>query len=66
MQDTGYLIVNGQKILVLRRTNLAACAVSLKLRTSGKDGMFLSDESKYLEQDADCLKALQSGKVIRL
>jgi hypothetical protein len=66
MQDTAHLIVNSQKILVLRRANFAACDVSLKIRKSGKDGMFLQDESIYLEGEPDVLKELQDGKVIRI
>ena len=63
-QDTAYLIVNGKKILVLRRTG--RISVSLKIRTSGKDGMFLQDESKFLEQSPDVLSALKRGEVVLL
>lgn len=66
MQDTAHLKINGQTILVLRRVNIAACDVSLKIRKSGKDGMFLEDESIYLENEPEVLKELQDGKVVRL
>ena len=65
MQDTAHLLVNGQKILVLRRSNFRV-HVSLKIRRSGKDGMFLEDESGYLENEPDALKELLEGKVIKL
>ena len=65
MQDTAHLLVNGQKILVLRRSNFRV-HVSLKIRRSGKDGMFLEGESGYLENEPDALKELLEGKVIKL
>jgi len=49
MQDTAYLLINGQKILVLRRLvkKKEYWGYALKLRKSGKDGQELTDESIY-------------------
>ena len=65
MQDIAHLVVKGQKILVLRRSNFSY-HVALKIRNSGKDGIFLQDESNYLETEPEALKELLDGKVIKL
>ena len=39
--------------------------VSLKLRNSGEDGHFLTDESIYLGQELKQVELLKSGKVIK-
>lgn len=66
MQDAAHVIVKGQKVLVLRRVNLAANYVSLKVRKTGQAGMYLPDESAHLEQNPDALEKLLNGKVIKL
>ena len=66
MQDAAHVIVNGQRILVLRRVNLAANCVSLKVRNTGQAGMYLPDESAHLEENPDALEKLLDGKVIKL
>lgn len=66
MQDSGHLLVKGEKILVLRRPNLKRGYVALKIRATGGDGRLLSDESKYLEDSPAYLAALRAGEVIRL
>ncbi len=65
MQFSGHVIVNEEKITVLVRTS--AYYVSLKLKTSGKDGHFLEDESIYLSEpdSAKVVELLKSGKVIK-
>jgi len=68
MQDTAYLVIRGKTIKVLRRS--AKYGIKLRLRRSGKLGMFLSDESQYLGLDEElaktCLNELLEGKVIYL
>jgi len=66
MQDVAHVIVSGEKILVLRRPNFHTGLVSLKLRKSGSDGIYLQDESLYLEGDGDVLSMLKNGQVIKL
>ena len=63
MQFLGHVIVNKQKTKVLVRTKKTY--VSLKLRESGVDGTFLSDESIYLTQEPEQERLLKSGKVIK-
>ncbi len=63
MQFSGHIIVKKEKILVLARTTKTY--VSLKLRNSGGDGHFLTDESIYLSQEPKQVELLKSGEVIK-
>ena len=63
-QQLAHVVVQGKKILVLLRP--ARLHVSLKLRKSGPDGMYLEDESKHLEENNSQLDKLLTGKVIKL
>jgi len=64
MQDHAHVVINGEKIKVLRRA--VSTGVYLKIRTSGSDGMYLPDESVYLTTDMVKLEKLRSGAVITL
>jgi hypothetical protein len=63
MQFSGHVLISNQKILVKERTNKTY--VSLKLRNSGSDGHFLTDESLYLSQEPEQVERLKSGGVIK-
>lgn len=71
MQTTGHLIINGETILVLARLKVGRSRSwedsywSFKIRKSGKLGVFFSDESLYLQENAPKLSLLRQGKVIR-
>lgn len=64
MQDAAHLLVHGEKILVLRR--FMKHGVKLKLRISGQDGMFLEDESLFLEENLHRLDEIKAGKTVYL
>ena len=65
MQTTGYLDVNNEITLVLVRQN--KYSRSMKLRKSGKVGVFLEDESYSLEIDhPELMKKLKQGETISL
>jgi hypothetical protein len=70
MQMTGYLIVKGQKILVLARQ--AKIYIAFKLRKSGQDGHHFQVEEEYLNEHADAdwsknaVTRLLKGEVIKL
>lgn len=69
MQTTGYLLINGEKFKVLMRTKKVLgdkfCHYSLfKLRTSGKDGNFFTDESIHLADNPELVERLKNGEVI--
>jgi len=66
MQDASHLLINGQKILVLRRLvqRREFHGVALKLRKSGKDGNECTDESLYLAEDPDLLQKLLNDEVV--
>ena len=49
MQNTGYMIINDKKILVLARTTKYYRA--FKIRKSGKEGTHFIDEQKYLVEN---------------
>ncbi len=73
MQGTGYVILDGKKVLVLWRVwkHKGKCLGRyLKLRLTGKDGDHLTDEEAYLnlpDQDArECRNELLAGKTICL
>jgi len=63
MQQTGYVMVNDEKILVLIR--VSRLYNYLKLRESGKDGVFMEDESNWLNERPDLVESLKDGNVIR-
>lgn len=64
MQSIAYLKIDNQKILVLYRHKKTSR--QLKKRESGNDGVYLEDESRYLESDRTLLSELKSGKPIEL
>ncbi len=68
MQGTGYILVGNKKILVLLRevgNPKRGFYRSLKLRKTGKDGIFLEDESIFLNERLDLVQELLDGKVIK-
>lgn len=70
-QQIGYLIVNGEKILVLSRVVIKGRKRdngynSLKIRKSGKDGIFFDSESEYFSEHPLILKDLKDGIVVNL
>lgn len=68
MQTTGYIIIDNKKILVLIRDGKKLdkfCRIKLiKLRKSGEDGYFMTDESDFLNESPDLIKRLKGGDVI--
>lgn len=62
MQTIGHLKIGQYTILVLVRQKKYGRA--LKLRKSGKLGIYLEDESIFLRDELALLKRLQGGKVI--
>jgi len=69
-QGIGYLSINDEKLKVLVRENNTRNGFhrSLKMRSSGKDGVFFEDESIFLglKENKDILQKLKSGNVIKL
>ena len=68
MQSTGYIYINNKKILVLIReagNSKNGFYRSLKIRKTGKDGIFLEDESIFLKNRQGLLKKLLNGEVIK-
>lgn len=66
VQTIGHIIVKDKMIKVLIRPNLHGNYISMKLRTSGKDGVWLEGESEYLEKNPEALEKLMEGSVIEL
>ena len=64
MQDLAHVIVNGETVLVLRRSSKYGC--DLKMRNSGKIGKFLDEESFYLDKWPHLFSDLKRGKVLKL
>ena len=66
MQFTGYLHIDGQKVLVLVRS--AKYGKRLKLRKSGADGKHMTDEEVALSMPdfAEQKRNLLNGEVIGL
>ncbi len=64
MQGTGYVVVEGQKILVLFRDS-KTCRW-LRIRKGGQDGSHLSDEEDYLNHrdGQKALARLKEGKTV--
>lgn len=58
MQQAGFLKVNDRKLLVLYR--LGKHGVHLKMRTTGKDGKFLPDESAALSDGSSASREMLS------
>lgn len=66
MQTTGYVQINGQKVLVLVRQGKHFR--SLKIRKSGKEGSFFTDESDFLSlpENQNLANDLINGRVIKV
>ena len=65
MQTTGYIKINQEKILVLIRAGKSYnLSRYLKLRKTGKDGVFMVDESNYLNDNPEIVKRLKAGEII--
>ena len=62
MQFAGFVDVNGERLKLLVRVHKTY--VSVKLRTTGRDGRHLDDEETYLLDAPDALKQLKAGKVV--
>jgi hypothetical protein len=65
-QSTGYIILQGEKMLLLRRMTSARHGYTqLKLRVSGKDGEHFENIEVFLSEDNDKqISDLRAGKVI--
>jgi len=68
IQNIGYFLVHGVKILCLFRTKPRGDFphIVFKLRKSGNDGNFFSMESAVLEQNPDILEKFINGEQIRM
>jgi len=64
MQTTGYMIIGGEKVLVLCRQKRVTR--QFKIRASGKDGNHFSDEECFFEDVPEELEHLRKGAVIEL
>ena len=64
IQTTGYVMVNGKKILVLVRQK--KYTRTFKIRHSGKDGIHFNDEEYTFEKHPELMKALLNGEVVEL
>ena len=62
MQTIGFLLVDGVKYLVLVREHKTYR--SFKIRITGKNGNFFSDESIYLQNNPQIVDKLINGEVI--
>jgi hypothetical protein len=65
MQQLGHLLINEEKYLVLMRER-NSFSRSFKVRKVGIDGMFMPDESLFLEGEPKLLQKLLEGEVISL
>jgi hypothetical protein len=74
MQSAGYMMINGEKVLVLMRPagkgrgwkTGAWFGRSFKIRKSGGDGTHFSDDEVYLNEHPEIVEQLKAGKVIRV
>jgi len=64
MQQTGYLKVNGEKILVLVRAK--KYSRQFKVRRSGRDGTRYKAEEEHLREYPQALRALRNGEVVEM
>ena len=66
MQGTAHVIVNGEKILILWRLSKKKhdWGRAVKIRKSGKDGMFLTDESNFLTERQDLVEKIKNGIIV--
>ncbi len=66
MQTTGYVIVNGRKILVLVRHKRHSR--QMRMRQSGRDGTRFEDEERFLAlpENERMLQSLLQGKTVEL
>ena len=64
MQTTGFVTIDGRRILVLVREHRTYRAI--KLRTSGKPGREMTDESRHFSSDHDAARRLMRGEVVKL
>ena len=62
MQQAGYIKIGDEKILVLVRH--CRYGRQFKIRKSGKDGIFMEDESLYLKERPDLIRKLKAGNII--
>lgn len=70
MQDVGYMILCGKKILLLRRVscktgkhNSHTLMQHLKIRKSGKDGQHFESEQNYINDDLKLKNGLLDGSI---
>ncbi len=65
-QDVGYIKINGNKILLLRRRTTASGGYTqLKMRESGSDGEHFTNIEEFLSDDNEkLLNLLEAGKTI--
>jgi hypothetical protein len=64
MQYTGYVEIDGEKILLLVR--VAPYGKKVKLRQSGKPGEHLVDEETFLREAPQFVGLILDGKVVYL
>ncbi len=64
LQIIGHLIIDGEKLLVLVRRSKYGVAV--KIRSTGRDGMHMTDAELYLREEPDQVEALKQGTVLYL
>lgn len=64
MQQTGYVIIDGEKIKVLVRDKKYSRL--LKIRLSGRDGREMTDEQEYLKDYPSLVTLLKGGASIDL
>lgn len=66
MQTTGYLIIGGQKVLILVRHKRYSRL--LKIRKSGRDGQHFEDEEHFLSlpENRHLLEQLLRGETIEV
>ena len=64
MQQLGYVVVNGETILLLVRRE--KYGVALKLRASGVNGRHMEDEENGLNELPELVEQLKSGRVIHV
>lgn len=60
----GYVIIDGKRVKVLWRAHKTC--VAMKLRKTGRDGIFLEDESEYLYRSPSVKKQLMAGIGVKL
>ena len=66
MQELGYVKVFGEIILVLFRSSRYGRRLKIRNTQIGTQGVFLEDESAYLEETPNLVEDLLKGEVISL